>query len=64
MVRIVENLAHFLCDHCSKWWAIGDAPEDKKEWYCPWCGKLNHDHHQEILSTKEFWENFHPRRLM
>lgn len=21
------------------WWTIGDAPESKKIWYCPWCGK-------------------------
>ncbi len=34
----VEKLSHFQCVNCNKWWGIGDAPEDKKEWYCPWCG--------------------------
>lgn len=33
-----ETLVHFQCSTCTKWWTIGDAPKDKKEWYCPWCG--------------------------
>jgi DNA-directed RNA polymerase subunit RPC12/RpoP len=34
----VEILTHYQCGKCIKWWSIGDAPKDKKEWYCPWCG--------------------------
>ncbi|HLC58446.1 MAG TPA: hypothetical protein VJI68_01150 [Candidatus Nanoarchaeia archaeon] len=33
-----ENLFHFICEFCNKWWSIGDAPETQ-EWFCPWCGK-------------------------
>lgn len=33
----VERLAHFKCDrHPSKWWSIGDLPEDET-CPCPWC---------------------------
>jgi len=41
MKRSVEILSHFRCDGCDKWWTVGDAPADKKTWYCPWCAKLN-----------------------
>lgn len=41
MKRSFENLSHFKCDSCDKWWCIGDAPVDKKEWWCPWCGTAN-----------------------
>ena len=37
----IEKLVHFQCSDCNKWWTIGDAPDDKKEWYCPWCGTKN-----------------------
>ena len=37
--KSTEILAHFSCISCDKWWSIGDAPEDKKEWFCPWCGE-------------------------
>jgi len=37
----VERLVHFSCSACKKWWSIGDAPEDKKEWFCPWCGQMH-----------------------
>lgn len=36
--KSVEHLSHFWCPSCKKWWSIGDAPADKQEWYCPWCG--------------------------
>jgi len=39
--RTVENLHHFSCISCSKWWTIGDAPVEKEEWFCPWCGVKN-----------------------
>jgi len=38
-MRSKEELHHFNCKECKKWWTIGDAPEDKEEWFCPWCGK-------------------------
>ena len=34
-----EFIRHFTCGECEKWFAIGDAPEDRNEWSCPWCGK-------------------------
>ena len=37
--RSVERLNHFRCAKCDKWWSVGDAPEDKTEWHCPWCGQ-------------------------
>lgn len=37
----VEKLTHFKCKFCKKWWSIGDAPSDKLEWFCPWCGILD-----------------------
>jgi hypothetical protein len=36
-----EVLFHFSCEKCKKWWSIGDAPEDREEWFCPWCGYKN-----------------------
>lgn len=36
--RSHEDLSHFWCKLCNKWWSIGDAPVDKTDWYCPWCG--------------------------
>lgn len=35
----IERLAHFRCGSCGKWWSVGDAPAEKREWHCPWCGK-------------------------
>lgn len=39
--KSMEELWHFNCGACKKWWSIGDAPADKKEWWCPWCGQRN-----------------------
>lgn len=39
--RNIENLHHFRCVFCKKWWTIGDAPESRELFYCPWCGKEN-----------------------
>lgn len=36
----IEQLHHFNCGACKKWWSIGDAEKQKKEWFCPWCGIL------------------------
>jgi putative hydrolase of HD superfamily len=41
--RFRETLVHFQCRHCSGWWSIGDAPEDRAM-YCPWCGKHEQQH--------------------
>ena len=40
-IRSLEILSHFSCPQCKKWWSIGDAPTDKDEWFCPWCGEKN-----------------------
>ncbi|MCC6520365.1 hypothetical protein IT403_00050 [Candidatus Nomurabacteria bacterium] len=40
-VYSVEELNHFNCGTCKKWWSIGDPKVAKKknqEWFCPWCG--------------------------
>ena len=34
----IEELHHFRCTSCAKWWSVGDVPGSKKEWHCPWCG--------------------------
>jgi len=34
----VERFTNFLCWSCDKWWSISDAPPDKTDWFCPWCG--------------------------
>lgn len=39
--RSIESLSHFWCKSCKKWWSIGDAPLDKHDWFCPWCGDIN-----------------------
>lgn len=39
----VELLVHFNCGACGKWWSVGDAPVEKTNWFCPWCG-----HEQQI----------------
>ena len=36
--RSIERLSHFRCGHCNKWFSVGDAPTDRTEWFCPWCG--------------------------
>lgn len=33
----VEQLHHFNCGVCKKWWAIGDIKKPKTL-FCPWCG--------------------------
>jgi DNA-directed RNA polymerase subunit RPC12/RpoP len=40
MIVSLENLYHFNCDSCKKWWSIGDAPKDlqTRNWFCPYCG--------------------------
>ncbi len=38
MKKSEERLVHFSCESCHKWWTIGDAPEEKQGWFCPWCG--------------------------
>jgi ribosomal protein L37AE/L43A len=36
-----EDLAHFNCPFCKKWWSIGSISEPGRNyWYCPWCGSL------------------------
>jgi len=35
----IEELAHFQCGYCCRWWSIGDFNKNKKRWFCPWCGK-------------------------
>ena len=37
--RSIEKLNHFRCQECDKWWSVGDAPEEKEDWHCPWCGE-------------------------
>mgnify|MGYP001594402500 CR=1 FL=1 len=44
----IEQLSHFICGVCGKWWTIGDAPVNKKQWFCPWCGVK-----QNMLSTSK-----------
>lgn len=36
--KSLEQLNHFRCGACKKWWSIGDCPKNKKDWFCPWCG--------------------------
>ena len=33
-----EVLHHFQCGICQKWWTVGDAPAERLEWFCSWCG--------------------------
>lgn len=35
----IEHLVHFNCAACHKWWSVGDAPLQKRIWFCPWCGR-------------------------
>lgn len=39
--KSVESLAHFECPTCRGWFSIGDAPENRSEWACPWCYTVN-----------------------
>lgn len=41
MKRSVEILTHFNCGACQKPWSVDDAPAEKKQWWCPWCGAAN-----------------------
>ena len=44
MIRYtIEQLYHFSCDECGKWFSIGDCKLDNKlsnKLTCPNCGKL------------------------
>lgn len=33
----IEELYHFQCCICTKWWTIGDCSQ-LNQIYCPWCG--------------------------
>jgi len=37
-VRGSEICSHFECPRCRGSFFIRDAPLDRTEWYCPWCG--------------------------
>ncbi|MDP2629423.1 MAG: hypothetical protein Q8P45_01815 [Candidatus Harrisonbacteria bacterium] len=37
--RKIEEIHHFHCVLCKKWWSVSQAPKQKKVWYCPWCGQ-------------------------
>lgn len=39
--RSIENLSHFNCPDCLKWFSVSDAPTDKTQWACPWCFEVN-----------------------
>lgn len=41
-----EIIFHFRCGVCDRWWSVGDAPQVKKEWFCPWCGVKQKDRFQ------------------
>lgn len=47
----VEQLVHYQCEICNKWWSIGDAPIKRKEWFCPWCSHKQTV--EEITESKE-----------
>lgn len=49
--KSIESLHHFQCFHCERWWTIGDAPNDKDYFYCPWCGKENK--FKKVMENKE-----------
>lgn len=57
MNRSVESLSHFQCESCDKWWSIGDAPLDKKSWYCPWCGHQNYEHEEQKTGPVPEWDH-------
>ena len=50
-----ENLVHFNCSYCEKWWSIGDAPE-RDHWFCPWCGKRLEETKSNNDLLVGFWE--------
>ncbi|WP_167315620.1 hypothetical protein [Nostoc punctiforme] len=38
----LEYLYHYSCDHCQKWWTIGDIkPDINSQALCPHCGKTS-----------------------
>lgn len=37
--RSIERISHFRCGSCKKWWSVGDAPQEKNDWFCTWCGE-------------------------
>lgn len=47
----IENLFHFRCSKCQKWWSIGDPKKagwnPRKELFCPLCG-----HKQKVIKLK------------
>lgn len=49
-----EELYHFQCgdETCKKYWTVGDAPKDKTNWYCTWCGNENYIDLRKAVKAK------------
>lgn len=46
-----EQLVHFQCCCCSKWWTIGDAPINEGfVWFCPWCGVSQNEEGKQVAN--------------
>ncbi|MEZ4745750.1 MAG: hypothetical protein R3C41_06745 [Calditrichia bacterium] len=53
-----EILTHFQCGECRKWWSIGDAPSDRRCWFCPWCGaSQSFDDISDVTQSPDLPEN-------
>ena len=39
MKRVKEEIHHFSCNKCGKWWSVSEAPKLKIDWFCTWCGQ-------------------------
>lgn len=31
-------MSYFKCNLCRNFWRIAEAPVEKNNWFCPWCG--------------------------
>lgn len=54
MKASVEQLHHFNCSSCDRWWSIGDFLWGSQgHLWCPWCGHKN-ELPEQPLTAKDF----------
>ncbi len=53
MKRASEIVSYFKCKNCCNFWRIADAPDEKKNWFCPWCGIAQAEDNEDCANPQE-----------
>ena len=48
-----EQMYHFTCEECNRWWSdtVENNDVDKKTRLCPWCGYKHLPPHKDVTSS-------------